>query len=98
MKSNLYFYKLPVNFINKNFVLESLESYLAGFTPVTKTDFQYLRLNLNQTIKVNMDQDYQLNISSMTKYNYLKVTTKDSGSPAKTATYYYFIKGAKQVS
>ena len=98
MKSNLYFYKLPVNFINKNFVLESLESYLAGFTPVTKTDFQYLRLNMTQTIKVNMSQDYQLNIASMTKYNYLKVTTQDSGSPAKTATYYYFIKTAKQIS
>lgn len=96
MKSNLYFYKLPVNLIDKNFVLESLETYLAGFTPVTKTDFQYLRFNLEQTIKVNMSQDYQLNIASLSKYNYLKVTTKDQSN--NVATYYYFIKGAKQVS
>ena len=59
MKSNLYFYKLPVNFYGKNFVLESLESYLATFTPLTKTDFQYLRFEAKQTIKVNLSQDYQ---------------------------------------
>ena len=98
MTSTLYFYKLPINLQDKNFVLESIETYLATLTPVTKTNFQYQRFDLEKTIKVNLSQDYQLNISAIAKYNYLKVTTQDSSSPAKTATYYYFIKKARQVS
>ena len=98
MKATLYFYKTAINLIDKNFVLESIESYLATLTPVTKTDFQYQRFELEKTIKVNMSQDYQLNIAGLTKYNYLKITTLDSSSPAKTATYYYFIKSARQIS
>ena len=98
MTSTLYFYKLPINLLDKNFVLESIETYLATLTPVTKTNFQYQRFDLEKTIKVNLSQDYQLNINAITKYNYLKVTTQDSSSPAKTATYYYFIKKARQVS
>ena len=96
MTSTLYFYKLPINLINKNFVLESIETYLATLTPVTKTNFQYQRFDIEKTIKVNLSQDYQLNISSLTKYNYLKVTTLDENN--QTAIYYYFIKSARQVS
>ncbi len=96
MTSTLYFYKLPVNFANKNFILESLSSYLLNFTPVTKTNFQYQRFDMQKTIKVNWSQDYQLNISSLTKYNYLKITTLTSDN--KTATYYYFIKAVRQIS
>lgn len=98
MKATLYFYKTAINLIDKNFILESIESYLATLTPVTKTDFQYQRFELEKTIKVNMSQDYQLNIAGLTKYNYLKITTLDTSIPAKTATYYYFIKSARQVS
>ena len=89
--STLYFYKLPINLFNKNFVLENIESYLATLTPVTKTDFQYQRAELEKTIKVNMSQSYQLNLNSLVKYNYLKIVMD-------TAIYYYIIKSAKQVS
>ena len=96
MTSTLYFYKLPINLLNKNFVLENLETYLATLTPVTKTKFQYQRFELEKTIKVNMSQDYQLNISSLTKYNFLKITSLDESN--NTATYYYIIKSARQIS
>lgn len=89
--STLYFYKLPINLLNKNFVLENIETYLATLTPVTKTDFQYQRAELEKTIKVNMSQSYQLNLNGLTKYNYLKVVMD-------TAVYYYIIRSAKQVS
>lgn len=96
MTTTLYFYKLPVNLINKNFVLDSIETYLTSLTPVTKTNFQYQRFDLEKTIKVNLSQEYQLNVSSLTKYNYLKITSLDSLN--NVATYYYFIKSARQVS
>lgn len=91
MTSTLYFYKLPINLLNKNFILENIETYLATLTPVTKTDFQYQRAELEKTIKVNMSQNYQLNLDSLVKYNYLKVVMN-------SAIYYYIIKSAKQVS
>ena len=51
--STLYFYKLPINLFNKNFILENIETYLATLTPVTKTEFQYQRAELEKTIKVS---------------------------------------------
>lgn len=96
--ATLYFYKLPVNLMDKNFVIESIETYLAGFTPVTKTNFQYQRFELEKTFKVNMNQEYQLNVASLVKYNYLKITTLDNQETPNTAIYYYFIKSAKQIS
>lgn len=89
--STLYFYKLPINLFNKNFILENIETYLATLTPVTKTEFQYQRAELEKTIKVNMSQNYQLNLNSLVKYNYLKIVMDN-------AIYYYIIKSAKQVS
>ena len=96
--ATLYFYKLPVNLMDKNFVIEEIETYLSGFVPVTKTNFQYQRFELEKTIKVNMNQEYQLNVASLVKYNYLKMTTLDNQETPNTAIYYYFIKSAKQIS
>ena len=59
MKATLYFYKTAINLLDKNFVLESLETYLATLTPVIKTNFQYQRFDLEKTIKVNLNQEYQ---------------------------------------
>ena len=96
MTSTLYFYKLPINLYGKGFVLENISTYLSSFTPLTKSSFQFQRFDLNKTIKVNFSQDYQGDYTAITKYNYLKITQEDSNK--NIATYYYFIKSARQVS
>lgn len=99
MKSNLYFYKLPINLYGKNYVLEYISSYLSTLTPLVVSNFQYQRMEFEKRIKVNFDQDYQLDITGITKYNYLKITESTSSlSPNVTATYYYFIKSARQIA
>ena len=99
MTSTLYFYKLPINLYGKGFVLESISTYLSSFTPVTKSSFQFQRFDLNKVIKVNFSQNYQLDVSSIVKYNYLKITQETTElTPNATATYYYFIKSARQIA
>ena len=95
MTSTLYFYKLPINLYDKNFILESLETYLATLTPVVKSNFQYQRFEMEKRIKVNISQDYQT-YNGLTRYNYLKITELNEDN--STAIYYYFIKSAKQIS
>lgn len=95
MTSTLYFYKLPINLLNKNFVLESLETYLGTLTPVTISKFQYQRFEMEKRIKVNINQDYQT-YNGLTKYNYLKITQLNENN--SVSIYYYFIRSAKQIS
>ena len=96
MTTNLYFYNLPVNLLNKNFIMDSWETYLGTLTPLAKTSFQFLRFDVDKTIKVNMGQEYSLNNITSTTYNYLKVTCTPTNNV--TSTYYYFIKNIRQVS
>lgn len=95
MTSTLYFYKLPINLLDKNFILENLETYLATLTPITKSSFQYQRFEMEKTIKLNLSQDYQT-YNGLIRYNYLKITQLNANNT--TSIYYYFIKKARQVS
>lgn len=96
----LSFYKLPVNLLGKNFVLESLPTYLSTLTPLTINDFQYQRPELTKKIKVSMSQDYSGDYTNISKYNFLKIVQprSDTGYTSTTTTYYYLIKSAKQIS
>lgn len=96
MTCTLNFYKLPINLDGKNFVLESINNYLSTFTPLVVSSFQYQRFDLNKTIKVNLSQDYQLDVTAIQKYNYLRIIATDTNN--HTTYYYYFIRNAKQLS
>ena len=95
MTSTLDFYKLPINLYSKNFIMESLETYLGTLTPKTITSFQYQRFEMEKRIKVNLSQDYQT-YNGLTKYNYLRISQYNDNNAL--SVYYYFIKSAKQIS
>ena len=99
MNCTLKFYKLPITFKNKNFIIDDLKEYLSTFTPLTITGFQYQRLEINKIIKVNFSQDYQVNINEIVKYNYLVILASvDEEISTNVGTYYYFITNTRQVS
>lgn len=86
--------------LNKNFIVDDIEAYLATLTNTkTVSNFQYQRFELKKTIKLNLSQDFQTNSvdnSVNNKYNYLKMTTPIGTNGS--ATYYYFITGYRQIA
>lgn len=73
----------------KNCVVEQLSSYLAGCSSLTFNNFQYVKIEYDVTIKVNINQQYDKDFD----YNYAKIT---NSSQAKD--YYYFILGTRWIS
>ena len=74
----------------RNFVVDDIETYLATLTKTTISAFQYLRNDLNLTIKINLSQVYT-DSNSLYNYNYLKVVQN-------SITYYYFVIKKTQVA
>lgn len=86
---NLY----RVNFNNEtNAYIDDLDEYLKSVSKFHIDNFQYIRHNLQLTIKVNMDQD---NIGNF-YFNYVSI--QNSILYGENPTYYYFIIGTKQIS
>lgn len=81
--SVLTFYKDSQIIPNRNFIVESIETYLATLTNFGVSDFQYLRPALEMIIKVHKDEVF-CSMLVENNYNYLKVV-QDNRS------YYYFI-------
>ena len=73
----------------KNCVVEQLSSYLAGCSFLTFNDFQYVKIEYDITIKVNVNQQYDKDFN----YNYAKITNS-----SQARDYYYFILGTKWIS
>ena len=90
MTSTIYIYKDCKIIPSKNFVVDSIDTYLANLTKITISDFQYLRNDLNLTIKINKTQDWT-DATLTYNYNYLKVVQN-------SVSYYYFILKKTQVS
>lgn len=81
---------------SKNDIIEDIEVYLNSLESfVVDSSFQYQRFELDKTIKVNMDQEYQTKSESLRKYNYCKLSTEVDGEPVN---YYYFITKATQIA
>ena len=56
---------------NKNDIIEDIETYLGSLDSlVVDSDFQYQRFELDKTIKINMDQDYQTKANNINRYDY----------------------------
>ena len=81
--SVLTFYKDSQILPSKNFIVDSIETYLATLTNFGVNDFQYLRPSLEMTIKVHKDEVFCAMLVE-NNYNYLKVL-QDSRA------YYYFV-------
>lgn len=90
MTSTIYLYKDSKIIPSKNFVVESIETYLAGLTYISITNFQYLRNDLNLTIKINKSQDFTDSVYTY-NYNYVKVVQN-------SVNYYYFVVKKTQIS
>ena len=89
--STITLYKLPQNILGKNNQYDSWYTYLGTYTTPNKlviSDFQYLKIDLELTIKISMAQ---ANVPYAFEYNYLQVT-QDSKN------YYFLIKKVKQLA
>ena len=84
--SILKFYQTPIT-PKLNCVVDSLTSYLNSLDNLTLNDYQYVKLALDITIKVNIPQ------SNVPKFNYNYVSIKNSDVDK---TYYYFIIGTPE--
>lgn len=80
---------------SKNFVIDSIETYLAGLTSATFTSMQYQRFEINKTIKLDLSQNYQTKSTTLNKYNYCKISTTVNNA---AVNYYYFILRTTQKS
>ena len=86
MTSTLKFYQTPIT-PKLNCVVDSLTSYLESLDNLTISNYQYVKLALDITIKVNIPQ------SNVPKFNYNYVSIKNSDVDK---TYYYFIIGTPE--
>ncbi len=84
--SILKFYQTPIT-PKLNCVVDSLTSYLNSLDNFTLNDYQYVKLALDITLKVNIPQ------SNVPKFNYNYVSIKNSDVDK---TYYYFIIGTPE--
>ena len=88
--SSIILYKDSKIIPSKNFIVEGIETYLAGLTKITILDYQYLRNDLNLSIKINKTQDFSESIFE-NNYNYLKVVQGG-------VNYYYFVAKKTQIA
>lgn len=82
-KSSLIIYKDCQILPTRNFIVESIETYLATLTNFSVADFQYLRPTLEMNIKIHKAEEFCAMLATY-NYNYLKITQDDR-------IYYYFI-------
>ncbi len=90
MNSTLYLYRDSNIIPSRNFIVDDIETYLATLTKITISEFQYLRNDLNLSIKISKTQDFT-DIITDNNYNYLKVVQNG-------CNYYYFIVKKSQIS
>lgn len=69
----------------KNALIEGIDSYLLNKTTYTSTNFQYIQLDLDIKIKVNLSQDFA---AATSIGNYVSINQDNK-------TWYYFITSAK---
>lgn len=79
--SNLKLYTTDIT-PDKNCVVENIETYLASKNAYVINDFQYQKIELDLTIKLNLPQSNNKYFS----YNYLSIKNSDLNK-----TFYYFI-------
>lgn len=93
--STLIFYKDTHLDDSKNFVIESIATFLSSKTKKTVSNFQYQRIELYKKIKLNFPQSYESKENSFNKYDYLEIQNTINNN---VVSYYYFIVHVNQKS
>lgn len=88
--SNLVLYKDCKILSDRRFIVEGIESYLLQLTSLLVSNFQYLRNNIDLSIKIHKNEDF-CEILATNNYNYLKVSQEG-------CNYYYFVVKKTQVA
>lgn len=89
--STLKLYKHTGLELGKHFIIENMENYLNQFEVVSISNFQYLKISLLMTIKVDMSQTL-LAPRSAFDYDYLSIINpNESIMPWNHVIYYFFI-------
>ena len=83
--------KIYVSFIampSKNMVIDNFATYIAGISPYkTYTKFQYIKQQLNLSIKIDMSQNYlEMDGGDVADMNYVSIKNENDEK-----TYYYFV-------
>lgn len=84
----------------KNFKIDNIDTYLAGFPSLTSSVAQYTPFALNLKIKVNTLDQTDLDYASQ-KYNYCMIrhnVQQEGGSAIAGKRYFYFILNQRWVS
>ena len=95
--STITLFKLQENILGKNYAFGAWYSYLtevvSSSNKYVETGFQYVRPELDITIKINMSQDY---VPYKFPYNYLMLQQYDEYETE--IRYFYLITGVKQLA
>ena len=75
----------------KNFVIDDIETYLSSLSSDVVSNFQYQKLDLSMSIKLDKVQSYLLKSNTLNKYDYCKFSFTYNNV---TRHYYYFIMRA----
>lgn len=96
----LYLYRLNDLKDNKNFSIDYIDDYLPQFQIGSViNDFQFQRIELYKTIKINYEQIYAGDNALLVnnKPNYIAIV-QDRVNPNFYSRYFYFVTGIKQLS
>lgn len=88
--SNLSYFAIKKE---KNMIVENIEKYLEGFEHVTFNNVQRIKIDLNTTIKLSINQEYQeMRINKKDSFCYCKIEMIESEiDTTKNSIYYFFI-------
>lgn len=77
----------------KNMIVEKIEKYLESFEHVTFNNVQRIKIDLNTTIKLSINQEYQeMRINKKDSFCYCKIEMIESDiDTTKNSIYYFFI-------
>lgn len=87
--STLKLYKHTGLELGKHFIIENMENYLEQFEVVSIANFQYIKIALLITIKVDMSQTFLAPRSSF-DYDYLSIINPNESIQPWTHNIYYF--------
>lgn len=88
--SNLSYFAIKKE---KNMIVENIEKYLEGFEHVTFNNVQRIKIDLNTTVKLSINQEYQeMRINKKDSFCYCKIEMIESEiDTTKNSIYYFFI-------
>ena len=87
-ESTIKIYSSFIAMPSKNMVIDKFDTYISGISPYkTYTKFQYIKQQLNLSIKIDMSQNYlEMDAFDVADLNYVSIKNENDEK-----TYYYFV-------